>query len=286
MKLSVIIPCYNGAATIGVQIESLIAQECPWPWELIVADNGSTDESTAVVETYRPHLPALTIVDAGDKKGAAYALNQGAKAASGDALLFCDADDEVGESWLAAMGAALTTHDFVACRFDMKRLNPGWSVLNNPQAEGIQTIWYPPYLPHAGSGGMGISRHWHEAIGGFDESLMILYDTDYCFRLQMRGVALHFVPDAVLHVRSRSTLPAIYRQAKGYAEYNVLLANRYRGCGKGEERPWQRYGREWLHLLKLLPRIYQPRVQARVAWRLGQQMGRLRGAVKYGAPPV
>ena len=123
VKLSVIIPCYNGAKTIAVQLEALAFQQWSEPWEVIIADNGSTDDSIAIVERYRHRLPHLRIVDASARKGQPYALNVGAQAASGEALVFCDADDEVGPGWLAAMGEALSKYDFVACRFETKKLN-------------------------------------------------------------------------------------------------------------------------------------------------------------------
>jgi glycosyltransferase involved in cell wall biosynthesis len=52
MKLSVIIPCLNGAATIATQLAALARQQWDQPWEIVVADNGSTDESAGIVERY------------------------------------------------------------------------------------------------------------------------------------------------------------------------------------------------------------------------------------------
>jgi len=54
MKLSVIIPCYNEADTIATQLEVLAKQYWSEPWEVIVSDNGSTDDSLAIVEKYLP----------------------------------------------------------------------------------------------------------------------------------------------------------------------------------------------------------------------------------------
>ena len=124
MKLSVIIPCLNAAGTIGAQLDALAVQQWDQPWEVIVADNGSTDRSLAIVERYRYKLPNLRVVDASARRGQPCALNTGAMAAKGDALAFCDADDEVAPGWLPAMGKALSKYDFVACRVDFKKLNP------------------------------------------------------------------------------------------------------------------------------------------------------------------
>lgn len=126
MKLSVIIPCYNGANTIADQLEALANQEWSEPWEIIVADNRSTDNSMAIVKQYQERLPNLRIVDASARQGQPYALNCGAEAAVGESLAFCDADDVVGPCWLVAMGQALSKYDFVACRFDTEKLNPPW----------------------------------------------------------------------------------------------------------------------------------------------------------------
>ena len=286
MKLSVVIPCYNGAGTIAVQLAALANQHCSEQWEVIVADNGSTDKSVSIVEQYRDKLPNLRIADASARQGQPYALNVGANAAIGDALAFCDADDEVGIGWVAAMSAALSKYDFVACRFDTEKLNPAWIQRGNPQANGIQKIWYPPFLPHAGGGSLGVKRSLHEAIGGFDESLPILHDTDYCWRLQLAGSELHFVPDAVLHVRHRSSLRGIYYQSRGYAEYNILLSKRYRSTGQGISNPWKRYILDWIKSLRMIPKARHRERRAQLAWQFGRQIGRIRGVVKHRVPPV
>src|SRR3954452_8254427 len=120
-KLSVGIPCLNAASTLGVQLAALTRQSWPGGWEVIVADNGSTDGSREIVESYRGRLPGLELVDASDRRGQAHARNAGAAAASGDAFLFGDADDEVAPGWLAALGRALAVHEFVACRYDNQK---------------------------------------------------------------------------------------------------------------------------------------------------------------------
>src|SRR5262245_53435164 len=116
MKLSVIIPCRNAVKTIEAQLDALCQQEWEGGWEVIVADNGSMDGTREVVARFFGRLPPLLLVDASTRRGAGHARNVGVKAATGDAIVFCDADDEVGAGWLSAMGNALTRHDFVAGR--------------------------------------------------------------------------------------------------------------------------------------------------------------------------
>lgn len=52
-----------------------------------------------------------------------------------------------------------------------------------------------------GGNNLGIKRSLHDAIGGFDESILLLEDVDYCWRIQEAGMKLHYAPDALLHFR-------------------------------------------------------------------------------------
>jgi len=288
MKLSVIIPCYNAEGNIAAQLEALAKQRGHEPWEVIVADNGSTDGSPAIVERYRERLPNLRIVDASGGRGAAHARNAGARAATGEALAFCDADDEVAPGWLSVMGEALSKYDFVACRMDTQKLNSSWMkgvFRTHPQQYGLQINSYPPYIPHAGGGSLGVKRSLHQAVGGFDESLTAHEDTDYCFRIQLTGVKLHFVSDAILYVRYRDTFSGFFCQACLWAEYEVLLYKRYRPQGTKVLRPWKQYLHLWEQLLLGLTYARQKEDCAMWLWTLACQIGLLLGSIRFWVPP-
>jgi glycosyltransferase involved in cell wall biosynthesis len=282
-RLSVIIPCRNMGATIGDQLEALANQSWSEPWEIIVSDNGSSDDSVRVVERYTARLPHLRLVDASGRLGSSHARNVGARAATAPALAFCDADDEVGPGWVAAMATALTSHDFVACRFDVGRFNKRW--VRHPQEQGLQELWYPPYLPVAGSGGLGVKRALHDAVGGFDESLRRLMDTDYCLRIQLRGVPLVFVKDAVVHYRTLGGSGWTFQQAREWAEHNVLMYKRYRGDMRMPQ-PWRRYLIHWTRLHRRLGAKAREERFYEVIGRAGWQLGLLLGSLKYRTTPV
>jgi glycosyltransferase involved in cell wall biosynthesis len=287
MKLSVIIPCLNAVDNIGAQLDALRHQVWDDPWEVIVSDNGSTDATMDVIDEYRTGLPSLQVVDASDRRGTAHARNVGARFASGQSLVFIDADDEVAPGYLAAIGAALAEHDFVASRFEIAKLNPAWvsGNLRNPQGTGLQKIAYPPYFTHAGGSGLGIKREVHHRVGGFDESLPRLEDTDYCFRAQRLGIELYFVAEAVVHVRYSNKPVALFRQARQWAEYNELMYSRY-GSGARMAHPWITYAQTWRDLIRCVPRML--RKETRPAWMktLGTQIGLLQGAIRFRVPPV
>jgi glycosyltransferase involved in cell wall biosynthesis len=290
MKISVILPCYNAEATIERQLEALAAQSWSDEWEVVICNNRSTDTSMEIAKGYRGRIKNLSIVDAGEKQGTAYALNAGTRRADGEALLFCDADDVVGSSWLAAMGEALLIYDFVACRTDTTRLNghlPKRHGYGNPQKNNIQKLWYSPYLYHAGCGTMGIKRSIHMSIGGFDETIPHLFDTDYCIRVQMKkNVQLHYIPDAVLHIGYRQTVYRTYKQSYNYSEYNVFLFSKYGYKDQSSKQLWRKYFEDWQKFFKRL--FTRPFFDERyvLSWILGRQIGRIKGCLSYSVPPV
>jgi glycosyltransferase involved in cell wall biosynthesis len=291
-QLSVIIPCHNAAETLGEQLEALATQEWDGPWEVIVADNGSQDGSRQVAERYRGRLPGLRIVDASARKGGAFARNEAARAARGRSLAFVDADDVVAPGWLAAIGTALATRPFVASRFDFERLNrDSWvgRIGGNHQSDGLQWIRYSPYLPHAGGCGIGVWRALHEKVGGFDEGLPRLMDTDYCFRIQLRcAVELSFVPEATVYIRSRETLAGMFSQIRERAVYNTLLSERYRPKGYPRKalRAWYSFGRRWVRLWLRLGRVRSREQLAAWLRVLGWYVGLLQASIKYRVPPL
>lgn len=228
-RLSVVIACFNGAATLAQQLSALAGQSCPQPWELILADNGSTDGSRLVALSFADRLP-LRVLDASCRQGPAHARNVGVRAARGEWVAFCDADDVVADDWLAAVCTAMARHAFVAGRVDLHLLNRA-SVARSrtmDQQEDLQPACGNRLgLPHAGAGNMAIHREVFERVGGFDEGLLCLEDTDLCWRVQQAGTPLVFEPGMVLHTRLRSSWRGNFRQGLNYARGQSGLERRY-----------------------------------------------------------
>jgi GT2 family glycosyltransferase len=249
---------------------------------VILANNRSTDDSLKIASDYQARLPNLRLIEASARQGPAYALNCGAAQAHGELLLFCDADDEIAPGWVTAMGNALAEAHLVACRFDTQKLNAPWMYRSrsNSQSAGLGQYRYPPYLPHAGGGGLGVRRAVFEELNGFDESLLYLQDTDFCWRAQLKGYKLQFVPDAVLYVRFRESLLGLYRQARNYGEYNVALYQRYRPLGM-PPLPKSAGLRAWVRILYQLIWLRNRVDVARWLWDFGWRVGRIRGSLRY-----
>jgi glycosyltransferase involved in cell wall biosynthesis len=281
-KLTVVVPALNAADDIAGQLDALAAQEWSEPWEVVVADNGSTDGTRAVVERYQDRLPGLRIADASKRRGQAHALNTGVAAASAPAVAFCDADDEVAPGWVAAMGEALADSELVACQSDTAKLNEAWiAETREPQKPGeLSRVSFPPYAPYAGSGGLGVRRAAHARLGGFDEDMFVLFDVDFCLRAHEAGIVLVLVPDALLHYRYRSGWRSTFRQARLYAEQMALVQKRYEDrAARPRRRPWLLRG--WKPVLACIASLRRRGSRAKLAWLLGWQVGRYVGSVRY-----
>src|SRR3989344_5737696 len=94
---SVIIPAFNSAATIKACIDALRSQDFPAGAEIIVADDGSADDTAAIAKK-----AGAKVVSQGNA-GPAKARNLGAKNANGEILLFTDADCVPQKNWLSEM---------------------------------------------------------------------------------------------------------------------------------------------------------------------------------------
>jgi glycosyltransferase involved in cell wall biosynthesis len=90
-KVSIITPCYNGARYIGETIESVLAQDYT-DWEMIIVNDGSSDNSEEVVNAYVQKDPRIRLINQ-KNGGSANARNHGIREASGRYICLLDADD-------------------------------------------------------------------------------------------------------------------------------------------------------------------------------------------------
>lgn len=240
-QVSVVIACLDAQDVLGGQLAALAAQRTDVPFEVLVCDNGSRDRTVEVARAWVGRLP-LRVVDASAVRGSGPARNVGAAQAVGPWLAFCDADDEVDGGWLTALAGGLAEHPVVAGRLDGERLNPPRVRRTRPldQQSGLQLCSPEVGLPHASAGNLGVRRDAFMAVGGFDPGVRYLQDTDLCWRLQLAGYPLVFVPDAVVHTRLRATLPLMYRQGRNWGAAQARLERRYLAAvGRGRSGVFQ-----------------------------------------------
>src|SRR5262245_58389053 len=118
--LSVVVTCKNSASTLAGTLESIAAQEYPGWWEVLVVDNASTDATMSIARGFQDRLPHLRVLGVPNPGYQAAGLNHGIAMSTGDAIVFLDSDDLIGEGYLRRMGEALRTALFVGGEMDVE----------------------------------------------------------------------------------------------------------------------------------------------------------------------
>ncbi|WP_300327458.1 glycosyltransferase family 2 protein [Accumulibacter sp.] len=106
--ISVVIPTYNYAYRLPRALDSVLAQQAA-DVELIVVDDGSTDQTSDVLAAYRGRYPGLGVLCQANA-GAGAARNTGIRAARGSYVLLLDADDQLARDALTSLRAVLAAH--------------------------------------------------------------------------------------------------------------------------------------------------------------------------------
>ncbi|MEP7356398.1 MAG: glycosyltransferase [Anaerolineales bacterium] len=187
--VSVIVPVFNGARYLGQALDSILAQDYN-SLELIVVDDGSTDDSPRIA---RACPPARLISQSNQGCGAA--KNTGLAAASGEFLAFLDADDIWLPGKLSLQVAALRRNPQAGLTTGRMRLflepgveRPAWvppAFLDEPQIA---------YLPS----GLLIRRATFDQIGIFDPTFLNINDFEWLARARDVGVLDIVTPEVVL----------------------------------------------------------------------------------------
>jgi GT2 family glycosyltransferase len=136
------------------------------------------------------------------------------------------------------------------------------------------------FLPFAAGCSLGFQRSAFDAVGGFRERALYCEDVDICWRAQLAGYRIEFVPNAVVHYRSRPTLLLMFLQHRNFGYARALLYHDYRAAGMPPTPSKSALG-EWQALVRAVPRLRSRAATARWSRRLGRCIGRLQGSMRY-----
>jgi glycosyltransferase involved in cell wall biosynthesis len=217
--VSVIIATRNRSALLAKTLEALLRQR--WPadrFEIVVADNGSTDVTRTIVERAagRPHAPAIRYMFV-SRPGKSYAVNAALDLAGGDILAFTDDDVRPDPTWLEAIVEAL---DREGPAFVAGRVLPEWET--DPPPWMSPALYGVLAIPDNGTrridivdrGGdvmpiganMAVRRAVVDRVGGLrtdlgklDGSLRTGEDHEFFLRMLDAGCRGVYEPDAVVH---------------------------------------------------------------------------------------
>lgn len=278
--VTVLLPVFNGAATINDQLTALSGQITSFDFDVLVVDNGSTDRTPEIVDDYVERDARFRRIVASDQHNLSYVRNVGVRATAATNVLFCDDDDVVAPGWVEAMSTALGAHRFVASSFEYDLLNDAAVMLGRTrfQSEGLDRLFG---YAVAGGAGFGVRRDVWLRLGGNDEGLGVAgEDYDFAIRAAREcGVEPHFVDGAVVHYRLRTGARLTWKQARRYGRSHVALYRRY-GRDRTDRRAELRdAANDWWWILTRSPLLIRGDRRVRWARKAGMRAGRLLGSL-------
>ena len=283
--VSILIPCHNAAPWLGETLESALTQS--WPaTEVIVVDDGSTDDSRAIAGRFARHGVR---VHAQPNAGASAARNRALREAAGDFFQFLDADDLISPGKIAAQVALLEARPagaVASCAWGRFTSDP-------MAAQFVDTPVFRDFLPVdflvlAGeTGAMMHPSAWlvpREAAvraGPWEESLSLNDDGEYFARVALASSGLAYCPDDAARSFYRSGLRGSLSQQRSLRArrsqfHSLELITRHllaREDSPRTHRACAGYWRRYVHDFFPAPADLMRRAEAEVV-RLGEAVGR------------
>ena len=239
-RVSVVLPCHNGAHHLDEAVASIRSQSFK-DWELVLVDDGSTDETPALAEAWAARDPRIRALRLESNRGLPAALNAGFREARGELFSWTSDDNVLLPNALERMAARLDDDPFVDLVY------ADYIAFDEDGQERRVHVGRPETLPLKNLFGCCFlyRREVHEELCGFDEDLFLAEDHDFWLRASAR-----FQCEAIPEVLYR------YRQHPG-----SLSATRMREATLAAVRAVERS-------LPNLSHGERAQVQLRWAWRL------------------
>jgi glycosyltransferase involved in cell wall biosynthesis len=208
-RVSVVVAAFNRAEPLRRLIESLLDQEAVASFEIIVADNASTDATPDVARSFGGRgIPVRYVREA--RPGVSYARNAGAAAAAAPILAFTDDDQHVAPTWVSTLLRVLEEHpdiDAVGGRVlaRWEHPPPAWITARVFGPVSLFDRGERPFRLHRRQwmclpgGNLAIRRTAFEALGGFDPRYPRSQDRELTVRLLLSGRAALYVPEMVVY---------------------------------------------------------------------------------------
>lgn len=225
--VSIIIPVYNDPRGIRMTLDAVIDQTySKSEYEILVVDNGSTDETRDVIGNYCEDYPDLVRLLVEDEiQGPAAARNKGIANADGTLFGFIDADMTVEETWLEHAVESMESNDwdYMGCEVEIY-VEEGKDTLTAKynQIFGFPIQKYIEEFQFSGTGCLFVRRTVFDEVGNFDERLFSGEDQEFGNRVHDAGFDQHFQPAITMYHPARSSLPALlkkhFRLGRGRAQ--------------------------------------------------------------------
>ncbi len=226
VRYSVVVPVLNGDQAISGCIQALLAQQADAPFEVIIVDDGSTDRTVEVASAF----PVRVLVQS--HAGPAAARNRGALAATGEFLLFTDADCEPAPDWIMTLTRPLREDAAVAGARGIHRTRRRELIARFAQAEyevKFSRLASADAIDFMDTNCCVYRRQVFLDQGGFDTSFRAASneDTEFGFKLARQGFRLVFVPDAIVYHDHADSLERYLARKVRHGYWRINVYSRY-----------------------------------------------------------
>jgi lipopolysaccharide/colanic/teichoic acid biosynthesis glycosyltransferase len=223
--LAVVVPAYNAADTISGCVMALRQQQYDGPVDIIVVDDGSTDDTAALARD-----AGATVITTPRGRPAA-ARNAGARAATADIICFTDADCAPRPDWLSEISAPLADPAVVAAKgtYATRQRSLVARFVQLEYEDKYDRLRPQPTIDFIDTYACAYRRDVLLANGGFDERFHYLEDQELSFRLAARGYRMVFRPAAVVEHRHSAGLGAYLRKKATIGYWKVQVVRRFPG---------------------------------------------------------
>jgi GT2 family glycosyltransferase len=236
-RVSVVVCTYNGGRTLDQCLHSLLALDYP-DYEVIVVDDGSTDDTPAIVARH----PAVRVLRQANR-GLSAARNAGLHAATGAVVAYTDSDCFADPDWLTLLVDQLERSG--AAAVGGPNLSPedgrlAACVAASP-GQPMHVLESDQVAEHIPGCNMAFRKEALGTINGFDPQYRKAGDdVDVCWRLQQAGYWITFAPGAFVWHHRRQNPRAYLKQQAGYGQAEALLRfkhpDKFNGRGNGKWR--------------------------------------------------
>ena len=229
MNVSVIVPCFNSHLVIGACLRSILqdADGSSHTVEIIAVDDGSTDNTAAVIHTFNTVRYIYM-----DNMGPAAARNRGAKAATGDLLLFTDSDCQVLPGWIDAMVQPFLENAAVSAVKGAYRTHQEDTIARFCQLEfeeRYRLMERQNFIDFVDTYSAAVKRDAFWEVGGFNESFPFPNneDVDLSYRMASHNFLMVFNPNAIVLHRHKTRLLDYMKLKFSRAYWRMIVYNRY-----------------------------------------------------------
>ena len=224
-SVSIIIPTFNGASRIGNCLDALLPQITGRDAEILVVNDGSTDNTAGVVENY-PQVRLITQANAGP----AAARNLGAREARGAILLFTDDDCVPMPDWLDAMLAPFSDPEVVGAKgiYRTHQKSLAARFVQIEYEDKYRLMSGLPSIDFIDTYSAAFLRHRFLEMSGYDTSFPVACaeDIELSYRMSARGWKMKFVPAATVYHTHPDSFSRYLKKKYKFAFWRVLAVRK------------------------------------------------------------